>query len=201
MLDGGCGLGSSTRYPASEHGCLATGTDLAREYVEVANDLAARVGSDDRVAFCQGSALAMPFDDGAFDIIWTEHVQMNIKDKEAFHREMARVFRPGGRFLFYDIFAGDGGSLPLPVPWAEEGSISFLAPPSIVRDLLEALNFSSLEREDSSRAALDWFRPTVDKLKEHGPPPLGLHLLMGDNAKEKFRNQMISFQEHRMTVT
>jgi SAM-dependent methyltransferase len=71
----------------------------------------------------------MPFDDGTFDAVWTEHVQMNIADKHAFYREIGRVTRSKGMLLFHDIFAGKGGPLHYPVPWAEESSISFLVAP------------------------------------------------------------------------
>src|SRR5262245_26442575 len=39
VLDVGCGLGGSVRYLASERQCRATGIDLTREYVGVANSL------------------------------------------------------------------------------------------------------------------------------------------------------------------
>ena len=108
VLDVGCGLGGSARHLAAEHQCQVTGIDLTQEYVDVANALADLVGLRDRVAYRQASALEMPFDDGSFDIIWTEHVQMNIADKHAFYGEIGRVIRPKGLLLFHDIFLGDG---------------------------------------------------------------------------------------------
>jgi ubiquinone/menaquinone biosynthesis C-methylase UbiE len=94
VLDVGCGLGGSARYLAAEHQCQVTGIDLTQEYVDVANALAGMVGLSDKVACRQASALEMPFDDGTFDVVWTEHVQMNIADKHAFYREIGRVTRP-----------------------------------------------------------------------------------------------------------
>ena len=85
VLDVGCGLGGSARYLAAEHQCQVTGIDLTQEYVDVADALAGMVGLRDRVAFRQASALEMPFDDASFDVVWTQHVQMNIADKQAFY--------------------------------------------------------------------------------------------------------------------
>ncbi len=116
VLDVGSGLGGSARYLAAEHQCLVEGVDLTREYVDVANALARMVGLSDRVAFRQASALDMPFDDESFDVVWTEHVQMNIAEKRSFYCEIARVLRPEGLLLFHDIFEGDGAPLHYPAP-------------------------------------------------------------------------------------
>ena len=200
VLDVGCGLGGTVRYLASEHQCQATGIDLTKEYVEVANSLADLVGLKHRVEFRQASALDMPFDDGSFDVVWTEHVQMNIADKRAFYAEIARVLAPRGRLLFHDIFQGDGGPLHYPVPWAEDSSISFLAAPESVRGMLEGLGFSIHDWDDKSQPSLDWFVAVIDKLKLSGSPPLGLHLLMGNTAKAKFENNIRNLRERRFVV-
>ncbi|MDX1555887.1 MAG: methyltransferase domain-containing protein, partial [Xanthomonadales bacterium] len=169
VLDVGSGLGGSARYLAAEHQCRATGIDLTEEYIDVANALAELVGLKDGVEFRRGSALEMPFADGAFDVVWTEHVQMNIADKQAFYAEIARVLAPGGRLLFHDIFQGSGGPPHYPVPWAEDSSISFLAPPDAVRAILEELGFRIIDWEDKTRHSLDWFVATVEKIQQAGP--------------------------------
>jgi sarcosine/dimethylglycine N-methyltransferase len=199
-LDVGCGLGGSARYLASEHGCHVTGIDLTKEYIEAAGALADLVGLKNRVKFRQSSALSMPFEDNSFDLAWTEHVQMNIADKRAFYGEIARVLKPGGRLLFHDIFQGDGGPPHYPVPWAETGEISFLATPETVRGILNTLGFKLLSWENKSQHSLEWFTATLERVKQSGPPPLGLHLLMGATVKAKFENVLRNLQEGRIVV-
>ena len=200
VLDVGCGLGGSARYLAAQHGCEVVGIDLTREYVDTASALAAMVGLERMVEFRQASALELPFEGDSFDVVWTEHVQMNIADKQAFYAEIGRVLVPRGRLLFHDLFRGEGGPLWFPVPWSEDGSISFLAAPDAVRDLLAGLGFSLHEWEDKSQQSLDWFAAASDRLPSAGPPPLGLHLLMGDNAKTKFQNNIRNLRERRFVV-
>ena len=134
VLDAGCGIGGSARFLAAEHSCLATGIDLTSEYVVAAKALTQLVHLD--VAFCRGSALALPFADGAFDLVWTEHAQMNIADKPRLYSELARVLGRGGRLAFHDVFAGSG-EVHYPVPWANEAAVSFVASPEEARAALE----------------------------------------------------------------
>lgn len=200
VLDVGCGLGGSARYLAAEHQCRVTGIDLTREYVEVADALAGMVGLSDKVAFRQASALEMPFENSCFDVVWTQHVQMNIADKNTFYREIARVTRPNGLLLFHDIFGGDGRAVHYPVPWAEDSSISFLVPAGEVRRILEELGFAFREWVDTTDASLRWLLATTDRLKVSGPPPLGTHLLMGNTAKIKLENVIRNLHEGRLVV-
>ncbi len=200
VLDVGCGIGGSARHLASERGCHVTGIDLTRDYVEVATALAARTGLAQHVAFHHGSALELPFEADSFDIVWTEHVQMNIADKAAFYGEIARVLKPGGHLLFHDIFSSDGSEPWYPVPWAGDASISFLAQADTVPDILEAAGLQVLEWEDRSADSLEWFRNSVARVHATGPAPLGLHLLMGASALPKFENLIRNLQESRIMV-
>lgn len=200
VLDVGCGLGGSARYLAAECQCQVTGIDLTREYVDTANALAELVGLAGRVGFRRANALEMPFDDASFDVVWTEHVQMNVADKRAFYREIGRVTRPGGVLLFHDVFQGRGGPVRYPVPWAEDPSIDFLVVPEDARAALESGGFDVRDWEDKSQASLEWFVAANDKLNASGPPPLGIHLLLGDTAQSKFENNIRNLREGRFVV-
>lgn len=53
-------------------------------------------------AFVVGDDCAMPFDDGAFDLIMCRSAAHHFRDHSAFFRETARVLASGGRFAFED---------------------------------------------------------------------------------------------------
>jgi SAM-dependent methyltransferase len=200
VLDVGSGLGGSLRYLAAERGCSGTGIDLTQEYVEAASSLAELVKLGDAVDFRQGSALEVPFADGSFELVWTEHAQMNIADKRAFYGELARVLKRGGRLVFHDIFAGNGGPVHFPVPWAETPDISFLAAPPEAFGIVEALSLRFVDRADRTAQATAWFEATLERLRQSGPPPLGIHLLMGPSARVKFGNMLRNLKEARIVV-
>ena len=120
VLEIGCGLGGASRYLAAERGCRVTAIDLTPKFVEVARILTARCGLADRVEIRQANALALPFQDGTFDHVWSYAVTMNIAGKEGLGREVARVLKPGGRFSCNEIEQGAGGDPRLPLPWATD---------------------------------------------------------------------------------
>ena len=106
VLDVGCGLGGSARYLAEHYQCKVMGIDLTQEYIFVGTKLTELVNLGDRVKLRQGSALDLPYDDASFDIVWTQHVQMNIADKNRFYSEIIRVFANRGvAFCFMMFFA------------------------------------------------------------------------------------------------
>jgi SAM-dependent methyltransferase len=200
VLDVGCGLGGSARYLALQCGCRATGLDLTPEYVQAAQMLTARLRLDERVDFRVGSALEMPFDDGAFDVVWSEHAQMNIADKPQLYGEIHRVLKTSGRFAFHDILQGAGGEPHFPVPWAADASHSALIGPADFRRLLTSLGFDVKLWEDKTVVGRDWFRGRVAALREKGPPPLGFHTLIGSIAPKAVGNTLRNLEENRIAL-
>jgi cyclopropane fatty-acyl-phospholipid synthase-like methyltransferase len=71
MVDVGCGIGGSSRHIAAKYGCTARGITLSPVQAARANALAARVGLADKCSFQVADALAQPFEDGSFDLVWS----------------------------------------------------------------------------------------------------------------------------------
>jgi ubiquinone/menaquinone biosynthesis C-methylase UbiE len=60
----------------------------------------ARQRGDRRIAWQQADALALPFEDAAFDAVACQFGAMFFSDKIRAYREARRVLRPGGHFMF-----------------------------------------------------------------------------------------------------
>ena len=200
VLDVGSGIGGPSRYLAAELGCRVTGLDLTEEYCRAAQVLADRLGLGDRIVYRQGNALDMPFDDESFDVAWTQHAAMNIQDKPRLYAEMWRVVKRGGLIAIYDILAGDGGPVHFPVPWAREPSISFLATPDELHDLLEEAGFEILSWRDTTDLGREWFRALRPRAQEEGAPPLGFHVLLGPDFQAMAQNQIRNLEENRIAL-
>ncbi len=188
VLDVGCGLGGPCRMLAEVYHCKATGIDLSHEYIRTANKLSKLVNLDDKTTFIQGDATQLPFEDNTFDVVWTQHVQMNIPNKKEFYSEIHRVLKDGGHFLFYDILKKGDGEVSYPMPWASSKNLSFLLKTEEMDDFLTALGFIKEQSTDQTQAGIDFFDVLVARLKEFGPPKIGLNVLMGETTKPKLMN-------------
>lgn len=200
VLDVGSGLGGASRYLAGEFGCRVTGIDLSKEYCRVATILAGHLGLDSLVSFQHGNALDMPFEDGSFDVIWTQHASMNISDKNRLYAEMWRALKPGGMLAVYDVLAGSGGPVHFPVPWACEPSISYLMKPQQLRNTLEDIGFKILSWQDATEKGRSWFRRIGAKNSTKELPHLGIHLLLGPEFRVMAQNQMRNLEEDRIAL-
>jgi SAM-dependent methyltransferase len=116
VLDVGCGSGSlaisvATTAPESTvEGIDSWGSDW--EYSQRQCESNARaVGVSDRVTFRQQSAAALSYPDASFDTVvscLTFHEVRDRPDPTDAIVEALRVLRPGGRFVFLDLFADPG---------------------------------------------------------------------------------------------
>ena len=99
VLDVGCGTGEiTTRLAELYPEATLTGVDLIEPHMEIAGAAAARFGG--RVRFQVADAFALPFEDGAFDLVVCRHMLQAVPRPEAAMAEMVRVCRPGGRLHF-----------------------------------------------------------------------------------------------------
>jgi ubiquinone/menaquinone biosynthesis C-methylase UbiE len=200
VLDVGSGVGGSSRCLAREFGCRVTGIDLTDEYCRVAAMLSERIGLSALVNYRQGDALNLPFANGTFDVVWTEHAAMNIPNKPRLYREMYRVLRPGGTLAIYDILAGPSGPVLFPVPWARLPETSFVVTPDELRRLLDQAGFRILDWADTTDAARAWFVSLAEKIRKEGLPSLGFHVLLGPDFKDMAQNQRRNLEEGRIVL-
>jgi sarcosine/dimethylglycine N-methyltransferase len=171
VLDAGTGIGGTARFLASQYGCRVTGIDLTAEYCETAAWLNTITGLGQKIDVRQGDVTGLPFADAGFDVVISQHVQMNVADKVRLYAEARRVLAGGGRLAIWDVTAGAPGQLGYPLPWADQPDRSYLVSAEELRAVIEAAGFAIDHWADLTGQAVDLMRAVLSS----PPAPLGLH--------------------------
>jgi len=99
ILDVGCGIGGSTLYLAQKYNAIAQGITLSPVQAKRATARAQAAGLGEQVSFQVADALAMPFANNQFDLLWSLESGEHMPNKPGFLAECYRVLKPGGIFL------------------------------------------------------------------------------------------------------
>ena len=188
LLDIGSGIGGPARWIAVHYGCTVTGVDVTAAFCETARALNAACGVADRVRIVDGTALALPFPAASFDRAYAHGVLTSIADKLGVYREACRVLQPGGRLVLFQYQAGPNGPPAFPVPWAATPVDSFLATEAETRRDLTAGGFAVVSFRDTTQEYVAAQTALRRKIEVEGPPPLGMHVLIGDRLRHQRRN-------------
>jgi ubiquinone/menaquinone biosynthesis C-methylase UbiE len=84
-------------------GLEVTGVDLSEEMLVQAEKHTQKLGLDNRVRYRQGDAAEIPFPDASCDLAVSTLSLHHWSDPIAVLDEVARVLRPGGAFLIFDV--------------------------------------------------------------------------------------------------
>ncbi len=110
VLELGAGHGRDTLYLARE-GFSVTALDYSDEAVRLLGANAGSAGLKDRVvALRHDVRMPLPFPDGAFDAVFAHMLlcmELSVDELAALVREVGRVLRPGGRFVYTVRHTGD----------------------------------------------------------------------------------------------
>jgi SAM-dependent methyltransferase len=192
VLDAGTGIGGTARLVADRCGCRVTAVDLTEEYCATARWLNRLVGLHERISVRRADVTALPFTDGAFQVVFSQHVQMNVADKARLYGEARRVLAVGGQLAIWDITAGEG-DLDYPLPWADDSAVSHLVTPDRLHAVVESAGFAIEHWNDLTEQAVTIMQAVLALPVS----PVGLHAFVTDFAT-KVENLTLALADGRL---
>jgi SAM-dependent methyltransferase len=160
-LEVGCGAGAVTRFAAADLGLNAVGIDIDPDQVERARTAGAGVPN---LEFREADATRLPFEDARFDVVLSFMATHHIRGVQSALAEVARVLRPGGYFVYADIF--------LPAPLAAIGRLlghGYALPRSTT--LLELLRAAGFMPLSASKRGAKFYGPYESVLRKQPGAP------------------------------
>ena len=100
IIDIGCGLGGPARYFSKRFNCNVYGIDITEAFIEIGNYFNKLTQIDHKVKLLKGDGENLPYQTEFFDGAVSQHVTMNIEDREQFFNEAFRVLKKGAIFGF-----------------------------------------------------------------------------------------------------
>ena len=185
ILDIGSGIGGPALLLAGEMGARVTGIDLEGPLVARARSYAARAGLVDRIEFRLVEAGPLPFEDDAFDVVYSSGAFTQVEDKAGMFAEVFRVLEPGGVFTCYDWMKGDQ-------PYSEdmrywfkmEGLTYAMETLHAHGRILQEAGFEDVELEDDGQAYRDLCRREYEQMR--GPLKAQMLEALGREEQEHF---------------
>ncbi len=148
VLDLGAGYGGAARYLAQTYGCRVVALNLS----EVENDRDRQMNQEqglaDRIEVVDGSFEQIPSPDAQFDVVWSQDAILHSGDRPQVLREVARVLKPGGSFVFTDPMQADDCPEGVLQPILDRIHLDSLGSPQFYRDTLKQLGFEEVAMED-----------------------------------------------------
>ncbi|KAL8788311.1 MAG: hypothetical protein Q9195_007367 [Heterodermia aff. obscurata] len=106
VLDLGAGYGGPARWLANRFGCKVTCLNLSEVQNERNRSITREAKLDHLIEVVNGDFEHLPFDDGSFDLIWSQDSFLHSSNRQAVVREISRVLvSKGGAVVFTDPMA------------------------------------------------------------------------------------------------
>ncbi len=107
VLDVGAGFGGAARYLAQKYGCQVSCLNLSEKENERNREKNKEQGLDHLIEVVDGSFEEIPYPDNSFDVIWSQDAILHSGDRESVIREISRVLKDNGEFIFTDPMQAD----------------------------------------------------------------------------------------------
>lgn len=148
VLDLGAGYGGSARYLAKNFGCRVVAENLSEVENERDRKMNQEQGLDHLVEVVDGSFDEVPFEDGTFDVIWSQDAFLHSDNRPKVMAEAARLLKSGGEMVFTDPMQADDCPEGVLQPILDRIHLETLGSPAFYQEQARSLGLEVVEFEE-----------------------------------------------------
>lgn len=148
VLDLGSGYGGAARYLARTYGCHVTALNLSETENARNREMTGQAGLSDLIEVVDGDFAEIPADAGQFDVVWSQDAILHSPRREQVMKEVARVLKPGGHFIFTDPMQADQVPEGVLQPVLDRIHLASLGSFAFYRSTLKAAGLEEVSIED-----------------------------------------------------
>lgn len=161
VIDLGAGFGGPLRQLVKDFGCSGIALNLSVLELDAMAETNKQAGLGDKIRPLQGSFEDVPLEDGQVDIAWSQEAFLHSGDRAKLMREVYRILKPGGEFIFTDPMATEIAPADVLQPMLDRANlVSFGTVAGYLKDAKDA-GFVDLGYIDRTDAFLTNYRTIV----------------------------------------
>ncbi|MCK5720354.1 MAG: methyltransferase domain-containing protein [Thiomargarita sp.] len=139
VLDVGSGYGGPARYLASTYGCQVDCLNISEVQNQRTGELNQKYGLENKISIIEDSFEAMPMKEQTYDVVWSQDAILHSGNRQQVIKEIYRVLKPGGEFIFTDPMQSNN------------------CPPGVLQPVLDRLLLDSM-------GSIDFYTQTAHEL-------------------------------------
>ncbi len=168
VLDIGAGYGGAARYLAETFGCSVTALNLSEKENERNRLLNVERGLAGKIEVVDGSFESIPAQDASFDVVWSQDAILHSGHRQQVIQEVARVLKPGGRFIFTDPMQSDDCPEGVLQPILERIHLSSLGSPAFYRDAARRFGLHETSFDEQTPQLIKHYSRVLQETENYG---------------------------------
>lgn len=173
ILDLGAGYGGAARRLVERFGCYVTCVNLSEAENQRNRELNEKAGVADRIDVIDGSFEDMPLEDASFDHAWSQDAILHAGDRAKVLKEVNRLLKPGGRFVFTDPMQADDCPEGVLDPILARIHLQNLGSPGFYKKQAEKLGWRDLGFEDLTHQLANHYQRVLETTQVQAPKLAG----------------------------
>ncbi|MCC5829899.1 MAG: methyltransferase domain-containing protein [Phycisphaeraceae bacterium] len=168
VIDLGGGYGGAMRYLAHEVGCSSVVLNISEKENERDREMNRQQKVDHLIEVRDGDFADMPYPDASFDAAWSQDAILHADDRRSVVNEVARLLKPGGRFVFTDPMQTDDAPTEKLQPIYDRIHLESLASPGFYRRAAEEAGLVAEEFEEHAEMLPTHYARVLAELEARG---------------------------------